>query len=444
MKRKVLEGARLKECSPEALTLPSLSVNNYNIKVIMRKKKHNLRLITDGSSSVNKENNRDANKDRPLTATLEKPQILDIKFISKIDMSLVKKEFLSITNLCRTPLTIIKVLEKTGHCERPLSLPNCDKIVNIPKLSKRSKTTQSVNNGKIKPITSDTASKKVSIPRTVPIYKKKKNTNDNNNNNDAKFSKIDRRKTTGVNKELIKLPGPCTTCGRPDHPERFHSHPLTPTSSTKTMCESEKVPSKITVQKSTGMKYKSKIDDVKSSENAGADDSSSRVSCSSSGRRPRTLICYLCGREFGTASLPLHEPKCLEKWHRENSSLSSSQQRKPPAKPDVPMSSDKWNQYAWEMCQASLVPCHNCGRTFFPDRLIVHQRGCKNSAVPTKNMMEIKPRIASAPPNSVSCTKCGRLFGSKSLSFMKHVALQKTHIKMKNHLIHYVQILLTG
>lgn len=26
----------------------------------------------------------------------------------------------------------------------------------------------------------------------------------------------------------------------------------------------------------------------------------------------RTLTCYLCGREFGTASLSLHEPKCLE------------------------------------------------------------------------------------------------------------------------------------
>lgn len=26
----------------------------------------------------------------------------------------------------------------------------------------------------------------------------------------------------------------------------------------------------------------------------------------------RTLTCYICGREFGTASLSLHEPKCLE------------------------------------------------------------------------------------------------------------------------------------
>jgi hypothetical protein len=27
---------------------------------------------------------------------------------------------------------------------------------------------------------------------------------------------------------------------------------------------------------------------------------------------PRTVRCYLCGREFGTASYPLHEPHCLQ------------------------------------------------------------------------------------------------------------------------------------
>lgn len=29
-------------------------------------------------------------------------------------------------------------------------------------------------------------------------------------------------------------------------------------------------------------------------------------------RGPPTLLCYICGREFGTKSLPLHEPHCLE------------------------------------------------------------------------------------------------------------------------------------
>ena len=29
-------------------------------------------------------------------------------------------------------------------------------------------------------------------------------------------------------------------------------------------------------------------------------------------RKPRTITCYICGREFGSASFPIHEPKCLQ------------------------------------------------------------------------------------------------------------------------------------
>ena len=29
-------------------------------------------------------------------------------------------------------------------------------------------------------------------------------------------------------------------------------------------------------------------------------------------RRPRSVTCYICGREFGSASFPIHEPKCFE------------------------------------------------------------------------------------------------------------------------------------
>lgn len=35
------------------------------------------------------------------------------------------------------------------------------------------------------------------------------------------------------------------------------------------------------------------------------------------------------------------------------------------------------NEAAWEASKAQLVPCSNCGRTFAPDRLPVHQRACK-------------------------------------------------------------------
>ncbi|KAH1008029.1 hypothetical protein HUJ04_005182, partial [Dendroctonus ponderosae] len=37
----------------------------------------------------------------------------------------------------------------------------------------------------------------------------------------TRLSSPDQEKST-------KLPSPCKTCGRPDQPERFHSHPATP------------------------------------------------------------------------------------------------------------------------------------------------------------------------------------------------------------------------
>ena len=38
---------------------------------------------------------------------------------------------------------------------------------------------------------------------------------------------------------------------------------------------------------------------------------------------------------------------------------------------------DALNEAAWTSAQSQLVPCNICGRTFLPDRLIVHQRSCK-------------------------------------------------------------------
>lgn len=36
----------------------------------------------------------------------------------------------------------------------------------------------------------------------------------------------------------------------------------------------------------------------------------------------------------------------------------------------------------WRAHQAQLVPCSKCARTFYPDRLEVHLKGCKG---PSKN-----------------------------------------------------------
>jgi hypothetical protein len=47
------------------------------------------------------------------------------------------------------------------------------------------------------------------------------------------------------------------------------------------------------------------------------------------------MICYICGREFGTKSIDIHEPQCLEKWRIQNAKLPREQRRPEPKKPEV-------------------------------------------------------------------------------------------------------------
>ncbi|XP_078485871.1 zinc finger protein (C2H2)-149 [Ciona intestinalis] len=111
---------------------------------------------------------------------------------------------------------------------------------------------------------------------------------------------------------------------------------------------------------------------------------------------PGFRVCYLCGREFGSKSLTFHEPKCLEKWHFENQKLPPNLRRKPPKKPELlPLISNtgskkgnhsaisEYNETAWKSAQSQLIPCERCGRTFLPDRLLVHSRSCKGVARPS-------------------------------------------------------------
>jgi len=44
---------------------------------------------------------------------------------------------------------------------------------------------------------------------------------------------------------------------------------------------------------------------------------------------------------------------------------------------DGKYSVEEYNEEAFkEFNEKALVPCHNCNRTFLPDRLVVHLRSC--------------------------------------------------------------------
>ncbi|KAG1662781.1 Zinc finger protein 474 [Nymphon striatum] len=100
--------------------------------------------------------------------------------------------------------------------------------------------------------------------------------------------------------------------------------------------------------------------------------------------RSAFVTCYICGREFGSKSIAIHEPHCLEKWRNENDKLPNKRQRQQPVKPDVQYTDngnvdvEATRNALWKSHLDQLVPCTNCGRTFYPDRLAAHQRGCKD------------------------------------------------------------------
>ncbi|XP_074850233.1 zinc finger protein 475 [Carettochelys insculpta] len=183
-------------------------------------------------------------------------------------------------------------------------------------------------------------------------------------------------------------------------------------------------------------------------------------------KRPGFRVCYICGKEFGSQSLAIHEPQCLEKWHIENGKLPKHLRRAAPAKPqsliDGSCDIESVNEAAYQSAQAQLLPCENCGRTFLPDRLPVHQRSCRpkdggpgpSNANPPKLIKGLTSGLVSAGhvdqykkgqqksgvapassdkppairrPPTVVCYICGREFGTKSISIHEPQCLKKWH-----------------
>eukprot|EP01004_Peranema_trichophorum_P009798 NODE_854_length_2299_cov_48.321691_g728_i0.p1 GENE.NODE_854_length_2299_cov_48.321691_g728_i0~~NODE_854_length_2299_cov_48.321691_g728_i0.p1 ORF type:complete len:685 (-),score=161.29 NODE_854_length_2299_cov_48.321691_g728_i0:203-2257(-) len=108
-------------------------------------------------------------------------------------------------------------------------------------------------------------------------------------------------------------------------------------------------------------------------------------------QKPGLLICNLCGQQFGTASLPIHQPQCYAKkvieWERADPQHRGPRPRDPSTmQTSIPQNLrdaqaiENFNNQNFEDYNANLAPCPNCGRTFNPDRLAVHMRSCNPGA----------------------------------------------------------------
>ena len=107
------------------------------------------------------------------------------------------------------------------------------------------------------------------------------------------------------------------------------------------------------------------------------------VEAKAQGRNPFTRICYICGREFGSKSISIHEESCRSKFEAEQAKLPKNKRRViiKPAEMDIKIggnNNDMINDAAYQAyMEQGREECHNCGRKFAQGRLEIHLKSCK-------------------------------------------------------------------
>uniref|UniRef100_A0A1B6EA23 C2HC/C3H-type domain-containing protein n=1 Tax=Clastoptera arizonana TaxID=38151 RepID=A0A1B6EA23_9HEMI len=429
--------------------------------------------------------NSNSLRQRPDTATLEKPLMLDPALLRKLDMTRTTRErLMTIENLVVTP----KKKNKARIKDKPPIAPTRkemksnswedDSVSDEPKTKKMTRvlnTTFRIKSHARKSLKEVLTLAQDTRPTSTSPVPKKTET----------LPQPEVTKKTEFVEPEVAVPAPCCACGRKERPERLHAHPKRVIKK-KTKDDQENKEQR-SVTKPIPMKFRS----GKSREKSDAESEPKKETAlirketfkvergsrrelpvvekkeavsprsikavrsplrspecrlmapknpvvHSASRRPRTVVCYLCSKEFFTASFPLHEPHCLQKWQRENEELPTHLQMPLPQKPEVPVTSEEWNRYAWETAQAVLVPCQSCGRTFLPTRLEAHQRACTQTRSVKKP--SFKPQVQDwdseredksdhsdriiGPPN-VHCHICGRMFTNASINIHEEHCLKR-------------------
>lgn len=128
---------------------------------------------------------------------------------------------------------------------------------------------------------------------------------------------------------------------------------------------------------------------------------------------PLCTHCVLTA-DAGSSSLALHEKRCRDLWEaREARKPLELRRRLPEPKPESRGNDvDEANAAARKLWNDTVLEmCDGCGRTFLPDRLIVHQRSCGGGA--TRTPMPPTPcRPPSKAPPARLCWICKRPYGT--------------------------------
>lgn len=108
---------------------------------------------------------------------------------------------------------------------------------------------------------------------------------------------------------------------------------------------------------------------------------------------PKTRTCYICGRGYGLSSYEIHLKQCKELFIAREAQKDPRERKKLPPDPSLTMTGtggnpsaattltrkelDELNKTAGDTYNTeSLSTCAFCGRTFLPEKLVIHNRSC--------------------------------------------------------------------
>ena len=102
---------------------------------------------------------------------------------------------------------------------------------------------------------------------------------------------------------------------------------------------------------------------------------------------PRAVSCYICGRQYMLHSFAIHETQCRELYEKREELKPPKERRRCPDNPFNGMSMkgitsqrglmDAMNAAASEAFTTGVMSsCRYCGRTFLPEKLLIHNRSC--------------------------------------------------------------------
>lgn len=117
-------------------------------------------------------------------------------------------------------------------------------------------------------------------------------------------------------------------------------------------------------------------------------------------RRSLGFTCCICGQDYGSKSLAIHQRQCRERWSRENADLPKHLQRSgPPEPPELtdPSQREEHNAQAAALYREQvMLPCRTCDRRFGTyEMLQQHESSCGKQA----HLSRLRSKRAFTAPN---------------------------------------------